>query len=113
MGCTGNNTAGAAGESRIRRSGCIAVVVGVAAAGALPDEHTLGAEAGEEVPVGEVVELGFGIAEGEEPFMGFDHLCVSAGLFGRPVHAVGAEKQEATGRVYNDVCNQRTDELVI
>ena len=91
----------------------LAVVVGVAAAGALPDEHTLGAEAGEEVPVGEVVELGFGIAESEEPFMGFDHLCVSAGLFGRPVHAVGAEKQEATGNDDSEDGEQRTDELVI
>ena len=91
----------------------LAVVVGIAAACALFDDHALGAETGEKVLVGEVVELGFGIAEGEEPFMGFDHLCVGAGLFGRPVHAVGAEKQEAAGNDDSEDGEQRADELVI
>ena len=88
-------------------------VVDISAACAPFDDHTLGAEAGEKVLVGEVVELGFGIAEGKEPFMGFDHLCVGAGLFGRPVHAVGAEKQDATGNDDSEDGEQRADELVI
>ena len=88
-------------------------VVDISAACALFDDHALGAEAGEKVFIGKVVELGFRIAEGEEPFIGFDHLRVGAGLFRCPVHAVRAEKQEAAGNDDGEDGEQRADELVI
>ena len=86
-------------------------VVSISAACALLDDHALGAEAGEKVLVGKVVELGFWIAEGEKPFIGFNQLRVGAGLFERPVHAVGAEKQKAAGNDDGEDGERRADEL--